>query len=591
MIRCERYLADAAGRVPERTAIVQGGRRIDYATLHAEADRFAGALVAEAGLGDGERCVVFMDNRIEAAVGIFGTMRAGGVFCVINPTTKADKLGYVLADCEAAVLFTQASLAAVALAAAAWAPSVRRVVVVDDGAAALPGGASDSDGAGRREPPREPALDYRTFMARASSGPPPAVGIDIDLAMLVYTSGSTGQPKGVMMTHRNIDCAATSVTTYLQASGDDVVLSVLPLSFDYGLYQLLMCVKKGATLVLEKSFAFPQKILPLLASEQVTGFPLVPTMAALIVQLRNFNPEWARSVRYLTNTAAALPPAHILRLQALFPRARVYSMYGMTESKRCTWLPPEQLAMRPDSVGIAIPGTQAWVVDDQARPLPPGQVGELVVRGGHVMQGYWNNQEATDRVLKPGRYPWEKVLHTGDLFRADAEGFLYFVGRKDDILKSRGEKVSPKEVENVLYAMPGIREAALVGVPDEMLGQALKALVVSDDPTIDARAVIGHCRARLEEFMVPRSVEFRDALPKTATGKIRRSVLQAEAEGRLAAVDDDAHVRSGDYSGGGGDGSDAAAAAGGGAADVAEPAAAGAARAMSRRDAGKAVRL
>ena len=516
--RFEQALAAAAARSPAKVAIVRGDRRVRYADLQAEVDRFAGALLHVAGLDNGERCVLFLENSIECAVGIFGTLRAGGVFSVVNPTTKADKLAFVLADCDASVLLTQASLLPVALAAAAQAPGIRQVVVVDAGDAAPPD-----------------TLDYAAFIAdpRALALPPAPIGIDTDLAMLVYTSGSTGNPKGVMMTHANIRFAATSITTYLQAREDDVVLSVLPLAFDYGLYQLLMCVRMGATLVLEKSFAFPQKILPLLASEGVTAFPLVPTMAALIVQLRNFDPAWARGVRYLTNTAAALPPAHIQRLQALFPAARVYSMYGMTESKRCTWLPPEELARRPESVGIAIPGTEAWVADDAGRRLPAGEVGELVVRGGHVMQGYWNNPDATARTLRPGRYPWERVLHTGDLFRMDDEGFLYFVGRKDDILKSRGEKVSPKEVENVLYAMPGVREAALVGVPDPVLGHALKALLVTDGAPMDARAVIAHCRARLEEFMVPREVEFRDALPKTATGKIRRSELQAEAEGRV----------------------------------------------------------
>nr|WP_255486453.1 MULTISPECIES: AMP-binding protein [unclassified Luteimonas] len=513
-------MARAAAQHPGKTAVVRGGRRVDYATLHAESERFAAALAGHAALGDGQRCVVFLENSVEAAVGVFGTLRAGGVFSVINPTTKADKLAFVLADCGATVLLTQASLLPVARSAAARAPSVRCIVVVDGDGDGMNGG----------------VIAYRRFLAAADPGRLPLqVGIDTDLAMLVYTSGSTGNPKGVMMTHANVRFAATSITSYLQASHDDVVLSVLPLAFDYGLYQLLMCVKLGATLVLETSFAFPQKVLPLLATERVTAFPLVPTMAALIVQLRNFDPAWAASVRYLTNTAAALPPAHIRRLQDLFPAARVYSMYGMTESKRCTWLPPEELARRPDSVGIAIPGTQAWVADDAGRPLPAGEVGELVVRGGHVMQGYWNNAEATARALRPGRYPWERVLHTGDLFRTDAEGFLYFVGRKDDILKSRGEKVSPKEVENVLYAMHGVREAALVGVPDPVLGHALKALLVVDDPGLDARAVIAHCRAHLEEFMVPRTVEFRESLPKTGTGKIRRSELQAEAEGREAA--------------------------------------------------------
>ncbi len=522
-MRYEEHLRARAVERPDHVALVGAGARITYADLAARAEGFAAALITGAGFTNGERCVLFLDNRPETAVGIFGTLRAGGIFSIINPTTKADKLAYVLNNCEAAVLVTQASLLPQARAAVAEAGSVRRVVVIDD--------AADISGN---------EIAWEAFAALAAEPLDPAPrGIDIDLAMLVYTSGSTGQPKGVMMTHKNIEHAANSITTYLRMTPDDVVLSVLPLAFDYGLYQLLMCVKKGATLVLEKSFAFPQKILPLLASENITGFPLVPTMAALIVQLRNFKPEWAASVQFLTNTAAALPPAHIQKLREMFPNARVYSMYGMTESKRCTWLPPEQLDIRPDSVGIAIPFTEAWVADDDGKPLPPNTVGELVVRGGHVMQGYWRNAEATDKALKPGRYPWEKVLHTGDLFRADDEGFLYFVGRKDDIIKSRGEKVSPKEIENVLYALPGIREAAIVGVPDEILGRALKAiLVIEEGFTVTPRDVVAHCSARLEDFMVPRLVEFRDALPKTNTGKIRRAALQAEADGRELPGDD-----------------------------------------------------
>ncbi|WP_198147044.1 class I adenylate-forming enzyme family protein [Pseudoxanthomonas mexicana] len=525
MLRYEKHLAAAAARDPSKAAIIHAGEHTSYAEMDAAADRFADALIERVAFANGERCVLFLENRVETAIGIFGTLRAGGIFSVVNPTTKTDKLAFVLNNCEASVLFTQASLVTVALAAASLAPSIRKVVVVDDTATPLPDGAEH----------------YAAFVGGATPGIAATrhAGVDIDLAMLVYTSGSTGNPKGVMMTHKNIEHAATSITTYLQSRSDDVVLSVLPLSFDYGLYQLLMCVKMGATLVLEKSFAFPQKILPMLASENITGFPLVPTMAALIVQIGNFDPAWAQGVRYLTNTAAALPPAHILKLQEIFPNARIYSMYGMTESKRCTYLPPEQLKKRPDSVGIAIPGTEVWVADDEGKPVAPNVTGELVVRGGHVMKGYWRNEEATAKTLKTGRYPWEKVLHTGDLFRMDEEGFLYFVGRKDDILKSRGEKVSPKEVENVLYALAGIREAALVGVPDPVMGHALKAIVVTDRQDLDARAIMAHCRAHLEEFMIPRSVEFRDALPKTGTGKIRRSVLQAEAEGKPIPADEE----------------------------------------------------
>jgi acyl-CoA synthetase (AMP-forming)/AMP-acid ligase II len=334
-----------------------------------------------------------------------------------------------------------------------------------------------------------------------------------------------------MMTHQNVVAAATSITTYLENLPDDIILNVLPISFDYGLYQVLMAVKVGATLVLEKSFAFPQAIFNRIREERVTGLPLVPTMAALILQMKDLKPSDFPHLRYITNTAAALPPSHIMRLQELFPTASLYSMYGLTECKRCTYLPPSELRRRPSSVGIAIPGTEAYVVDDDGAHAKPGEVGELVIRGAHVMKGYWENPEATDRALKPGQFPWEKVLHTGDLFRTDDEGFLYFVGRKDDIIKSRGEKVSPKEVENVLYALPAIREAVVVGVPDPILGMAIKAVVAqAPGAGLNEQSIIRHCAKHLEDYMVPKIVEFRDALPKTESGKISRrmmSVLEA----------------------------------------------------------------
>jgi acyl-CoA synthetase (AMP-forming)/AMP-acid ligase II len=242
--------------------------------------------------------------------------------------------------------------------------------------------------------------------------------------------------------------------------------------------------------------------------------------------MKDLKPDAFPRLRYITNTAAALPPAHIMRLQELFPAARLYSMYGLTECKRCTYLPPAELARRPASVGIAIPGTEAYVVDEAGARARPGETGELVIRGAHVMKGYWENPEATDKALKPGPFPWEKVLYTGDLFRTDAEGFLYFVGRKDDIIKSRGEKVSPKEVENVLYALPGIREAAVVGVPDPVLGMAIKAVVaLSPGADLTEQNIVRHCARHLEDFMVPKIVEFRDELPKTESGKISRRLV------------------------------------------------------------------
>ena len=490
-MRVESFLLESARRFPGKTALVAGATRLTYAELAARAGGLAAELRRK-NVCRGDRVVVFLQNSAEAVISVFGTLMAGGTFSVVNPSTKADKLAYILNNCTAKALITEPRLAEIASKARAEAPTVGATIT--------------------------------TPFAFADAPAPGFAGIDLDVAMIVYTSGSTGFPKGVTMTHANIVAAAGSITTYLESSADDIVLSVLPLAFDYGLYQALMCAKVGATLILEKSFAFPQVILQKLNSEQVTGFPLVPTMAALLLQMKDLRPGMFPSLRYVTNTAAALPKAHIQRLRELFPTTRLFSMYGLTECKRCTYLPPEELDRRPESVGVAIPGTEAYVVDEHGERVPHGVVGELVIRGAHVMKCYWADEAATNRALKPGPHPWEKVLYTGDLFRMDADGFLYFVGRKDDIIKTRGEKVSPKEVENVLYELAGIREACIIGVPDPILGHAIKAIVAADDGITEAD-VIRHCRARLEDFMVPATVEFRGQLPKSENGKIARKEL------------------------------------------------------------------
>lgn len=510
-MRIERYLGLSAAAHPGKTALITDRRRLRYDEFDDLSDRLANALAMN-GVRRDDRVLVFMDNCWETAVSVFAVLKAGAVFCLVNPSTKADKLAYIVADCEPAAILTQARLMPVV----ATALSGREAIFV-----ACAHGPDEQAPAG--------AVSLAECLA-AEARPPNHGGIDFDLAMLVYTSGSTGRPKGVMMSHGNCDAAARSITTYLQNTADDVILNVLPLAFDYGLYQLLMATRLGATLVLEKSFAFPQAIFERIREERVTGLPLVPTMAAMILQMRGLEPGFLPSLRYVTNTAAALPTAHIERLRALFPGARLYSMYGLTECKRCTYLPPEQLDRRPGSVGIAIPDTEVMVLDDEGRPVPPGVAGELVVRGPHVMRGYWRDEAATARVLRPGPKPWERVLHTGDVFTRDAEGYLYFVGRKDDIIKTRGEKVAPKEVEAVLHAHPAIAEAVVVGLPDPILGQAVCAIVVSSDPALAERDVIRHCARHLEDFMVPRLVEFRPTLPKTDTGKVSRRLAAETVE-------------------------------------------------------------
>jgi len=327
-----------------------------------------------------------------------------------------------------------------------------------------------------------------------------------------------------MSDHSNVVFAASSITSYLGNREDDIVIDVLPLSFDYGLYQLLMVFKFGGTLVLEQSFAYPAAILKRIEQERVTGFPGVPTIFAMLLQM-DLTPYDLSSIRYLTNTAAALPPSHIQQIRTKFPWATLYSMYGLTETKRTLYLPPDQLDKRPGSVGIAIPGTEVWLEDEEGHRLSPGQTGELVVRGRHVMRGYWGDPITTAVRYRPGTIPGERVCYTGDLFRMDEEGYLYFVARKDDIIKSRGEKVAPKEVETVLYSLKGILEVAVIGVPDPILGQAVKAFIVTDGSTMTEADVLAHCRAHLEDFMIPKLVEFRDQLPKTSSGKIKKIEL------------------------------------------------------------------
>lgn len=510
-MRIEQFLTDKAAGHPQKVALVTDRKRLRYEELDDLSSRLAGAL-ADNGVKRNDRVLIFMDNCWEAAVSIFAVMKAGATFSPINASTKADKLAFILADCEASAVLTQAKLMPVVAEAVAGRPPIFVASTVGLNGQSPAGAVSFSDCLAS-EPDR---IDHH--------------GIDVDLAMLIYTSGSTGRPKGVMMSHRNCDAASDSITTYLRNTPDDVILNVLPLAFDYGLYQLLMAVRMGATLVLEKSFAFPQAIFDRIREEGVTGLPLVPTMAAMILQMRDLQPGFLPSLRYITNTAAALPVAHIERMRSLFPGVQLYSMYGLTECKRCTYLPPEELDRRPGSVGIAIPNTEAFVVDESGNRVASDVAGELVIRGPHVMQGYWRNEAATQRMLRPGPNAWEKVLHTGDLFKTDKDGFLYFVGRKDDIIKTRGEKVAPKEVEAVLHAHPGIAEAVVVGLPDAVLGQAISALVVLSDPALSEKDIIRHCAKHLEDFMVPKSIEFRSELPKTETGKISRRLAAESLE-------------------------------------------------------------
>jgi len=498
----------SARRVPDKTALVFDGVRHSYAQLDARADHLA-AVLQQRGVQRGDRVAGFLDNGVEMVLCLYAALKCGAVFMPVNPLTKRDKLAYLLNDSRASVLVSHTVLQAECAHALALNTSVHTVVLAGAGFV----------------PPDTRHLVFPPDGAAPVRLEPPAT-IDQDLAGIIYTSGSTGDPKGVMLTHLNMVSAARSIAQYLGLVADDVIACVLPLAFDYGLYQVLMAFQTGATVVLERSFAFPVKALDVLARERVTVFPGVPTIFSLLMQLKTLGEHPLPDLRLLTNTAAALSETHIRQLRGLFPQATLFSMYGLTECKRVTYLPPEQLDTRPTSVGRGMPNEEVWLVDDAGRRLPNGSVGELVIRGSNVMRGYWEKPQETAKRLKPGPIPGELILHSGDIFRTDSEGYLYFVSRTDDVIKSRGEKVSPREVEDVLYGLEGVFEVAVIGVPDALLGEAVKAFVaLRPGFTYSERDVIRYCLSKLESFMAPKHVEFVASLPKTDTGKIKKTGL------------------------------------------------------------------
>jgi len=532
-------LLSAAAAAPDKEAVVAPDGRVSYAELLDRSLRLARGL-QDRGVGRGDRVAVYLENGVAAVTGIYGALLAGAAFMVLNPQTKEDKLRYILADSGAAAVLAGARSGALLAGLARELPALHSVVVVGD--------AVEGEGAGQADEASmgEGAVGYERLLQGAPPEPAPRGTIPLDLAALIYTSGSTGNPKGVMVSHRNMLFTLGSLCEYLRLDAGDRILDVLPLAFDYGLYQVLMSVYLGATAVLEASFAYPMQVVQTIRDNGVTVLPGVPTVFATLLSIHRRQPLAMPSVRRITNTAAHLPDDYVPGLLEMCPGALIYKMYGLTECKRVCYLEPELVLAKPSSVGRAIPGTEAFVLDDDGRPVPAGVTGVLHVRGPHVMMGYWNLPEETARMLVPGPYPGERMLNTHDFFRVDGDGLLYFVGRSDDIIKSRGEKVSPVEVENVLSGIPGVKEVAVVGVPDELLGQAIRAYVVLDRDArergvqgdgdrgggMSERAFRRECVARLEPFMVPRDVIFVEDLPKTGSGKIRKKdLLQASEEG------------------------------------------------------------
>jgi acyl-CoA ligase (AMP-forming) (exosortase A-associated) len=522
-------------RVPDQEALVDGHRRLSYGEVGNQVDRLAGAL-ADLGVGRFDRVGVQLAASVEQVVALFGTSAVGGVFVPIHTSLVPRQVAHIATDCQLKVLVTQISHWQRLQAEFAELPSLEHVVLTDGAGASTGASTGVSNGA-------TPAVHSLSELTAASFRPPACAGVDRDLAAILYTSGSTGLPKGVMLSHANLVAGASIVSDYLSLGQRDRILAVLPFSFDAGLNQLTTAFQQGATLVL-LSFVLANQIVRSLRTERITGLAGVPTLWNLLAQSHSFQTASLPDLRYITNTGGSLPRSTLTQLRRVLPTTEIFLMYGLTEAFRSTYLPPSDLDRCPGSIGKAIPNTEILVIDDAGQTCESGQVGELVHHGPTVSLGYWNQPELTGRVLRPHPFPPPGgaipplVCYSGDLVYADEDGFLYFVARKDNQIKSSGFRVSPTEVESILYEHGGVLHAAVVGVPDELLGEAIHALVVSKPATAVSEGELReHCASRLPNYLVPKHITFHCQLPMTSSGKLDYARLR-EIACELSTADD-----------------------------------------------------
>lgn len=513
-------LFDSAHRHPDRPALQFEGSGLSYAEF-ADAVRQAAAGLIGRGLKPGDRVAVYLEKSFETVIALLATAAAGGVFVPVNPLLKPPQVGYILRDCDVRFLLTSGFRLESLRDELNKGSNLDAVVCVGDAVETTDHVSSVS------------ILPWRDLLAGDDVRLPAASRQADDVAAILYTSGSTGSPKGVMVSHRNLCVGAQSVAAYLENDETDRVLSVLPLSFDAGLSQLTTALHAGACCVL-MNYLLPKDIVRICARENITGITGVPP---LWIQLAHL--DWADKagggLRYFANTGGHMPRTTLDRLRTLFPNAKPFLMYGLTEAFRSTYLDPAEVDRRPDSIGKAIPNAEILVVRPDGSLCKPGEVGELVHCGPLVSLGYWNDSVRTAERFRPRPgsnavgSSQELAVWSGDSVRADEEGYLYFVGRRDDMIKTSGYRVSPTEVEEVAYASGLVGEAVALGITHPTVGQAIvMAATAPADGKLDADALLALYRRELPGFMVPHRIVERDALPRNANGKIERKSLAAE---------------------------------------------------------------
>jgi acyl-CoA ligase (AMP-forming) (exosortase A-associated) len=509
----DHLLLNTAEQRPDQCAIVDGSRRFTYGDLWRDASRLA-ACLREQGLRRGDRLGIYIDKSWEAVVSIFAAAKMGAVFVVLNPLLKEPQVRHIMTNCGVRALVADA-----AKLQDATLPGVD--VTLYRGA----------DAPQALWSKRLVSLDQA--MSAAAQPPDDIHATETDLASIIYTSGSTGLPKGIMLTHHNLVAGAQIVSQYLHNTHNDRVLSILPFNFDYGLNQLTTMARVGGSLVLQKSL-MPGDILQSLRREKITGLAGVPTLWPILLQnRRSIQQQPLECLRYITNSGGMIPGAHFTELRRLLPAAKIFLMYGLTEAFRSTYLPPEDADRGPSCIGKAIPNTDIWVVNEKGQECAPDEVGELIHRGPTVSLGYWADPEKTQAVFRPnpfspaGTMGRDTVVYSGDLVKRDAQGYLYFIGRRDELIKTQGYRVSPQEVEDLLCGMPEVSEAVAFGQYDDALGQRVAAVVsLKKGQSVTPEAIQQWCAGNAPQYLVPRHIQILAELPRTSTGKIDRSELK-----------------------------------------------------------------
>lgn len=488
---------------PDAVAIVDGNRRVSYAALWGQVSAVAGFL-AELEIGKGDRVALFLENSADYVAAYYAILLSGGVVVALNTATKARDIDAWVRHSDARLLIADANH-----------PEYAAILERVD--AALPIVALGLNAVSDRN---------RYTWSQAAATPPapqhPGGLPEEGLAAIIYTSGTTGNPKGVTLTHGNLSSNTLSILRYLELRPDDSIVNVLPFFYSYGNSILHTHLAAGGRIVLEKSMLYPAQVLNRMAEERVTGFSGVPSTYSILLNRVNLAQYDLSSLRYMTQAGGPMAPADVQRLTSLLPNVRFFVMYGQTEaSARLAYLPPEKLFEKLGSIGIAIPGVRIEIRGPDDQELAPNVAGELCAHGRNIMHGYWKDPETTRKVLRDA---W---LHTGDVAYRDDDGYLYIVGRATDMIKSGAHRISPKEIEEVVLELDGVAETVAVGVPDPMLGQAIKLIVVpKPGSALDSRAIQRHCRDNLANYKIPKLIEFSESLPRTPSGKVQRFKLQ-----------------------------------------------------------------